>query len=127
VPVINKAARLAVLWLPVLGCMAVIFWASCVPGSNIPAVFPLQDIAFHLFGYGLMAFFFSRGLKHTRVDISPVKLIIFTVVFGLLYGISDEFHQSFVPNRTAGAFDVFIDTIGSLTGSLIFYGANKTL
>ena len=33
---------------------------------------------------------------------------------------TDEFHQAFVPLRTCSGFDLFIDGVGSVTGSLIF-------
>lgn len=34
----------------------------------------------------------------------------------VLYAISDEFHQSFVPGRTGMPLDVFIDSMGGLAG-----------
>lgn len=107
-------------WLPVLVCMGIIFRASSIPGSNIPSLFPFQDIAFHAFIYALLAFFFRRALKNTFLTLTFAKIIAFTVLFGLIYGVSDEFHQLFVPNRSADFFDILIDTVGSLTGSLAF-------
>lgn len=38
----------------------------------------------------------------------------------ILYAVSDEIHQYFVPERACRAFDVFIDSCGSLVGILIF-------
>lgn len=35
---------------------------------------------------------------------------------GFVYAISDEWHQSFIPGRTAQVKDVMIDTIGVFTG-----------
>jgi VanZ family protein len=37
----------------------------------------------------------------------------------LLYGMSDEFHQSFVPDRTPSVLDVAADTIGACIGIVI--------
>ena len=38
----------------------------------------------------------------------------------LLYAISDEIHQYFVPDRACRALDVCIDTLGGITGTAIF-------
>ena len=38
----------------------------------------------------------------------------------LLYGISDEIHQSFTPGRTPDWRDALADMIGGLAGALIF-------
>lgn len=108
------------LWLPVAACMGFIFYASSIPGKNIPALFVNQDIVFHTSIYLLLAYFFSRALKNTYQDITVVKLILFTVIFGVIYGITDELHQVFVPYRTVSAWDVFNDGIGSLIGSLLY-------
>ena len=39
---------------------------------------------------------------------------------GVLYAISDEIHQLFVPGRTGCILDVGIDTLGIITGIIIF-------
>jgi VanZ family protein len=36
-----------------------------------------------------------------------------------VYALSDEYHQSFVPTRTASIYDSFIDMAGGLTGLLL--------
>jgi len=38
----------------------------------------------------------------------------------VIYGLLDEFHQSFVPSRTASIYDSMIDIAGGLTVLLIF-------
>ena len=105
-------------WLAVLLWMGVIFYFSCLPGKDIPSLFPFQDVLFHVIIYAALAYLFYRALKNTYTQLGLLKLIFFTVVFGFIYGLSDEFHQSFVPGRDASAFDVFIDTLGSFMGSL---------
>ena len=42
-----------------------------------------------------------------------------TIVIGILYAISDEFHQSFSPGRTPKVTDVYIDTLGIILGVLL--------
>lgn len=110
----------AKLWSPVLILMALIFFASSIPGKNIAFLFPYQDVIFHLAVYLILAYFLAQAIKNTYTKISLAKLILFSVIFCCFYGITDEFHQSFVPNRKVSGFDVFIDTLGSLIGSMIY-------
>ena len=46
---------------------------------------------------------------------------ISSLVFCILYSISDEIHQLFVPGRSGQLVDVYIDTLGALTGILFMY------
>ena len=51
--------------------------------------------------------------------------IIISGVIGLLYAISDEIHQSFIPNRTPLVGDVFIDFSGVIIGILMVFIVNR--
>ena len=50
---------------------------------------------------------------------SQKEKILYSVVFGAVYAITDEIHQYFVPGRSARIFDVGIDTLGVITGVFI--------
>lgn len=57
-----------------------------------------------------------------------IKLrIIVPWVCGILYAISDECHQLFVPGRSGMITDVFIDSIGILVGVIIVNALYKFL
>lgn len=116
----NQRLRFIRLWLPVIVWMGVIFYFSSLSAKDIPSLFPSQDIVFHIVIYALLAYFFARALKNTHSGITLSKSILLTVIFGVLYGVSDEFHQIFTPGRIASGFDLFIDGIGSLLGSLSY-------
>jgi VanZ family protein len=122
VPITSKigSRHIARFWLPVLLCMSFIFYTSSISGKNIPGLFPYQDIVFHTLNYFLLAYFFARALKNTDTGISSAKLVIFSVIFAFIYGITDELHQAFVPYRMVSALDVFFDTLGGLLGSLSY-------
>ncbi len=45
-------------------------------------------------------------------------LTLWSLLIGILYGASDELHQSFVPARSAEWHDVFVDAIGVALGVL---------
>lgn len=113
----NKLKQL-ILWLTVFAWMGAIFYFSSVPGKNIPLLFPFQDAVFHIAVYAILGFLFIRSAEFTFLNLTPLKLLLFSLFFGTLYGIIDEFHQSFVPNRYPAGFDVFTDSLGTLLGSL---------
>lgn len=114
-----SSIKLIKVWLPVLVCMGLIFYASSISGKDIPSLFPFQEIAFHLVVYSILGLYFSRASRNTCPNIVVSKIIVFTIIFGIIYGISDEFHQAFVSYRTVSGFDVFIDSVGTFLGGLI--------
>ena len=64
-----------------------------------------------LVGVWIMAFM-------STFDIRLYKKWIISMLVGVLYAASDEFHQSFVPGRGPSIVDVGIDSLGVLTGIL---------
>lgn len=48
-----------------------------------------------------------------------ISIYMLSMLFGILFAISDEIHQAFIPGRNASAIDVLIDTIGLLIGWLM--------
>lgn len=116
----NRITWFIKLWLPPLAWMGFIFYLSSIPGRDIPLLFPYQDILFHTVIYAILAYFFTRALKNTYPGLVSPKVIYITVIFGVIYGFTDEFHQVFVPHRYASGLDLFIDGVGSFMGSLFY-------
>lgn len=54
-----------------------------------------------------------------------LKKIIFALVFCIVYAISDEVHQLFVPGRSGQVSDVMIDTIGAALGIIMYVFVNR--
>lgn len=52
-------------------------------------------------------------------DIRNIFKVLISFVVGVIYAISDEFHQYFIPGRSARVLDVCIDSFGVLTGIFI--------
>lgn len=46
--------------------------------------------------------------------------MLYSIGFGGTYAITDEIHQFFVPGRSGNIIDVGIDTLGVITGVLIY-------
>ncbi len=121
VPMLKKeTVRCINYWLPVIIYAIFIFNVSSVPGKNIPSLFKGQDVIFHFFEYAFFSLLLGRAIKEYYLNRTKIIRILLTLVLAFIYALSDEFHQSFVPNRTASMFDVKIDTLGSLLGCLIY-------
>jgi VanZ family protein len=108
-------ARLASTWLPVLAWMAVIFAFSTRHGGGHlpPAEIVLRKLA-HVVEYLVLTTLLVRALRRSGLSTAiPVA-----IVAALAYAASDEWHQSFVPGRTATPRDVAIDSIGIALAAL---------
>lgn len=73
----------------------------------------------HAFEFGALSIFLALTFftynKKGKGIISTILLIV------LLYAVSDEYHQLYVPGRGSSVKDVVIDFIGGIIGLLIFY------
>lgn len=64
----------------------------------------------------------SKSFKSRSPGFSPcLRPIILLILACAMYSITDEFHQSFVPGRSPQPTDIMIDTIGVITGIIMFF------
>lgn len=61
------------------------------------------------------------------IDRKPKEKILYSILFGAGYAVTDELHQFFVAGRSARIFDVGIDTLGVATGILIYLIIRKVI
>ena len=61
------------------------------------------------------------------MDKTQKEKILYSLAFGICFVITDEVHQLFVPGRTGRLLDVGIDTLGIITGILIFLIIKKII
>ena len=106
--------RFVYYWLPLALYCGAIFWQSSFPFIEHVPPLPHFDKILHLTAYGIMAWLFARALTRETPALSPAAVRWAAVVFACLYGLSDEFHQSFVPSRTADVWDLAADAFGAL-------------
>ena len=65
---------------------------------------------------GVLVFIFVKDFTFCSY-----KTVLISVLVVLLYSISDEVHQLFVPGRSGEIFDVFIDTMGGFISCNLLY------
>ena len=116
----RSSRRLIKYWLPVIICAILIFYLSSLTSKDIPDLFIGKDIIEHLIEYACFALLLSRALKAYNPKLSYNKRILWVCVIAIIYALSDEFHQSFVAGRNSSGFDLSLDAIGSLMGSLLY-------
>ena len=95
-------------WLSLL-YMGGLYWLSDQPGGDRPLPFPGADKIVHLVLYSGLG-----GLLRLATTSVPMVLSV-----GFFYGVMDEFHQAFVPGRSADPWDVLADGLGVLLGCFI--------
>lgn len=94
-----------------------IFYISSLSFESAPAGgYGWKTIAYHFLAFFSLAFF----LLPAMVKGKSKKLIFLAIILAVLYGISDEIHQYFVPGRHMAFSDVIINSCGILTASLIY-------
>lgn len=106
--------------LPPLAWAAVLFLLSHQPAGALPAPwFPGQDKVAHVVLYAPLgaALGWALGAERWRL----------TLLLGVLYGVSDEWHQTLVPGRQASAGDVLADAIGVALGVLVLLRMARVL
>lgn len=135
-------------WWPVVGWMSLIFLFSTdlFSGANtssflgpflsslFPAMTADQIETVHLtvrklghWGeYFVLAVLIARALNAQTQRQSQLRRAASAIAIATLYAASDEWHQSFVPSRSASIVDVLIDCFGAIAGAL-WYTRHSTL
>jgi VanZ family protein len=117
----DRTRRLVWYWLPpVLWCAVIFIQSSFATPDALPS-WPYVDKIGHGGVYALLALLFCRAF--TTIDRwrgRGVMLFVAAVVATTLYGAMDEWHQSFVPARTADPMDLLADLAGAVSGASLF-------
>ena len=111
-----KNKRFLKYHFPVIALCLALFIQSSFPSVELPVkdVFSIDKVI-HFFAYAVLCFLFFYSLNNQNKSIKLKKYSIeFALLFTVLFGISDEIHQSFVPYRDADLFDAIADFFGAL-------------
>jgi VanZ family protein len=114
-------------WAPALTIMGALFYASSLPGDRIHLpLFPFSDKLVHFLVYAVLGaaialrFDLRRRLTGLPADLRESAVDLKGLAAGMIYGISDEIHQLFVPMRLFGAGDLAADFLGVAAGYLAY-------
>ncbi len=126
----QRKIYVAVAWLLVTACMGIIFYLSAqngeessdLSGSFVMALLKffnlnieeglLRTMAHCLEFTGLSLLLFNAIYSTWKKKLTPVIAFLCTV----MYAVTDEIHQIFVPERAFQIYDILIDSLGALIG-----------
>jgi VanZ family protein len=122
---LSRRAYLVRYWLPPFLCAALIFFLSSLPGKKYPYTFFSADKLIHVVEYAVLGYLVARAFG---CDLHERQILfVRSLVVCVLYGISDELHQWFVPDRVVSVMDLLADIIGSVSGIGIYIKQRKVL
>lgn len=96
-----------------------IFYLSSLSQLSTPSIFQFQDKIIHAIAFAALAFFLAGALQRTWQTRIALKFLIICLIVAL-YGLSDEWHQSFTPGRHSDVYDVIADAVGAIIGASMF-------
>ncbi len=116
------------LWLPVIVWCSIIFYLSNIPylSSGLEETLDtiLRKIA-HVVEFAILTFLLWRAIINSfKLDLTLVYKL--SAILSVLYAISDEIHQAFVPFRGPRVTDVLIDSIGVVIAMWIIIRKNRS-
>jgi len=93
-----------------------------IPGVDFKILNPNHFIRknAHFFIYLIFGILISIALR--KCGVVGVRSMVLVLLICVLYSISDEFHQAFVPGRGPQIKDVLIDGAGAIVGSSLYVG-----
>ena len=97
--------------------MAVIFFVSSLSEAPLPD--GMSDTSGHGLGYASLGFTVVRAVAGGLPRRITWRIALVALAICVGYGVSDEWHQSFVPGRTADIADVYADAAGACAAAVV--------
>lgn len=97
----------------------IIFYISSLtfqPPSGSGGGIGFRALLYHIMAFFFLSFFLSVSIIRGR----KIKFVFLSIILAILYGISDEIHQSFVPGRVPSFFDLFLNVWGIVLATTIY-------
>ena len=112
---LKNTKKYIIAYLPSVIWAAIIFFLSnqeSLPGFTVSALDFLFKKTAHMFVYAVLYFLLFRATQQTNPQLSNRSQYIVPLLICLLYSVSDEIHQSFVPGRFSTFRDMGYDMLG---------------
>ena len=106
--------------------MSLIFYLSSLSGKEVSQPFQLKPppLIGHAILFSGLAAFLQLAIRGWNFELS-LRWVIAVSMFSCLFGISDEYHQSFVTGRHASIADASIDSISATVTSSLMWIAGR--
>jgi len=105
--------RRLIQWLPPMAWAGLIFYMSS--RSTMPVAMPFEnfDKLVHAGEYGTLCLLIAHAIQPGKINRITMAAWLAAVLASFIYGVSDEMHQAFVPNRSCDPWDALFDLIGA--------------
>ena len=109
-------------WLPVILALTATFISSSIPGHHLPPLGEWNaDKLIHGLEYAIAGALLMRPFVRTTWGSRRTALaLLATVVIASAWGVFDEVHQLYTPNRSCDWRDWIADTVGAFLGALVW-------
>jgi len=106
---------------PAIAYAVLIYFLSSLSSlpEEVPGFCGFDKIA-HFFEYFVFGCLLYRWFSSTKHDCDRRSAFWITIAVGTIYALTDEWHQSFVPERDASLWDAIVDAIGIGTGAVTY-------
>ena len=99
-----------------IGWATAIFILSSQAGDELPPLISGLDKLLHALVFGVLGVLVLGSMKTSSRGVYTPGQALIAVVLVTLYGILDEFHQRYVPGRSAELLDIAADAVGGIIG-----------
>jgi VanZ family protein len=103
-------------WLPPLLWAGVIIFATSMPSDVVPQQVSTFDKTAHFGMYAVLGGLVTRHLAETT---GRWRAALAALTMAAVFGAFDEWHQQFIPGRSAELADWRADSLGAATGAFL--------
>jgi len=108
--------------IPAILAMAALFKLSTLPGNDpLLNSIHLSDKIEHFIAYFVLGITFCIWIPSKKWFAKPVVYGVIVIVLCTLFGISDEYHQKFVPGRSCDLYDLAVDSTASVIAVFAYF------
>lgn len=106
--------------VPCILCMAIVFKLSSLTNEQLEDFPQIWDKLAHFLEYATLAGCYAMIWTRNEWSRRQWLRVLIVGVLALVYGCTDEYHQSFVEGRDCSAFDLVADLTGGLFGGIVY-------
>lgn len=110
--------RVALAWLPPAAYTGLIWFLSSRTLDVNFRLIPFQDKGVHFVEYGVLCALLAYAVRVTWPTARYGLLVAFWLTVAA--GMTDEFHQAYVPGRSADTNDLVADALGALIALTVY-------
>lgn len=117
-----KKNRIKALLIPLVLYWLLLFIGTTLPADHFSDILEISDKIKHFTAYLGLAVLLALNLHfQEKWKFVALNYLIYTFIICSTYGILDEVHQIFVPNRSAEFLDWLADLFGTIVGIGLTY------